>query len=390
LSIELLNVDRDLTYPDSLAGLGNFIGNTTYSEPRVTLSLSQSLWKDSFGKATREALRAASLQERAIENFLVSQTGQWAYEIADVYYQAWLAQSKARADYDNLNRQQRLLSIVKLQQRRGTSDKVDVLQVESSLKLAEQTFADSRQNVSRIFKALVLSIGFPEMWLEVDGNLVPTKIDQPIDEASKLCRSGWSSASENNPKLKQLVTELKATESQLAAAKNRVGPDLRLQLAASANGVQPTFNEAFEDVSSWQNPRYSMGVVVSVPLEMKAEKAEVLTSLTQKTSKEYELGQTRSDLQAEWVANCENLQRLKFKVSEFRRMMSLQKERVDLEEKRFRIGKTGAFQVIQAGLDATNAELAFQQSQVEIRKVAWRVQQMNGSVSAKILQMGKR
>jgi outer membrane protein TolC len=169
-------------------------------------------------------LRAASLQERAIENFLVSQTGQWAYEIADVYYQAWLAQSKARADYDNLNRQQRLLSIVKLQQRRGTSDKVDVLQVESSLKLAEQTFADSRQNVSRIFKALVLSIGFPEMWLEVDGNLVPTKIDQPIDEASKLCRSGWSSASENNPKLKQLVTELKATESQLAAAKTELGP----------------------------------------------------------------------------------------------------------------------------------------------------------------------
>ncbi|MEO0335616.1 MAG: hypothetical protein AAF202_04450, partial [Pseudomonadota bacterium] len=75
---------------------------------------------------------------------------------------------------------------------------------------------------------------------------------------------------------------------------------------------------------------------------------------------------------------------------EFEKMKRLQKDRVDLEEKRFRIGKTGAFQVIQAGADATNAELSFKQSQVEIRKVAWRIQQMNGSVAAKILEMGRK
>ena len=71
-------------------------------------------------------------------------------------------------------------------------------------------------------------------------------------------------------------------------------------------------------------------------------------------------------------------------------MMGLQKDRVDREEKRFRIGKTGAFQVIQAGSDATNAELSYKRSQVEIRNVAWRIQQMNGSVASKILEMGKK
>ncbi|NQZ02865.1 MAG: TolC family protein [Bdellovibrionales bacterium] len=390
MQLEFLNVDQNLRFPDSFTGFDNFIGNTRFSEPRVTLSLSQSLWKDSFGQATRDALEASRMQEKAIENFLVSQTGQWAYEISDLYYQAWLAQSKARADLENLKRQQRLLKIVQLQKRRGTSDTVDVLQVESSLKLAEQTVADSRQNVSRIFKTLVLSLGFPEKWLEVDGNLVPTKIDQPIAEASEICKSGWKAAAERNPKLKQLNSELVATEKQLEAAQGRVGPDLRLQVAASANGVQSDFGEAFEDVSAWRNPRYVMGVTVSMPLEQKQEKADILTSLTQKTSKQYELGQARTDLQAEWVANCENLQRLKFKVKEFRSMMGLQKDRVDREEKRFRIGKTGAFQVIQAGSDATNAELSYKRSQVEIRNVAWRIQQMNGSVASKILEMGKK
>lgn len=391
LQMEVLNVDTDLRFPSSLSSsFAAFIGNTSFSEPRATLSLSQRLWKDAFGRSTRSNLKAAEESRQAVTSTVIENMGAWAVGLAKMYYQGWLAQQQVIADKDNLKRQRRLLRIVNLQKRRGTSDAADVLQVQSSVKLAEQSLAQSSQAVNEIYKSLVLTVGLPAKFLEIDGNLVPTSLDDPISGALGFCKLSWQKVSQANPAIEKLNHELSINQSQLSAARGNMAPDVRLLFAASSNGVQPDFDQAFEDVSQWRNPRYTVGVTVSVPIEMRQEKAEYLNKLSAKTSKEYELGQAKSDLQAEWLSSCEDLSRLRAKVTEFKTMMNLQKKRVTMEERRFKIGKINAFNVIQAGNDATQAEMSFKSAQIEIRNLAWRIQEMSGGLAKTIQGMSQQ
>jgi translation initiation factor 2 alpha subunit (eIF-2alpha) len=55
-----------------------------------------------------------------------------------------------------------------------------------------------------------------------------------------------------------------------------------------------------------------------------------------------------------------------------------QQERSRLEEERFKIGRTGTFQVIQAGDDATFAEFSLRTVEVERRMAAWKVRKQAG------------
>jgi len=61
-----------------------------------------------------------------------------------------------------------------------------------------------------------------------------------------------------------------------------------------------------------------------------------------------------------------------------------QKERAQLEERRFRIGRVPTLTVIQAGDDATEAEINLSQSEIERRLAAWQVKRLAKDLEAYI------
>jgi outer membrane protein TolC len=61
-----------------------------------------------------------------------------------------------------------------------------------------------------------------------------------------------------------------------------------------------------------------------------------------------------------------------------------------LEDQRFSVGRSGVLQVIQAGDDATGAELELAQAQVELRQTSWKIQKSRDQVVPYLEQLEKR
>jgi len=108
------------------------VPGTPFFETGGTLSLSQKLWKDSFGYATRLGQQTGELQSKANLAKFEGSFENWILQIVEIYYGAWLAQTQSKIAKDNVARQRRLLKITRIKTRRGTAEEPDLLQVQSS------------------------------------------------------------------------------------------------------------------------------------------------------------------------------------------------------------------------------------------------------------------
>ena len=119
----------------------------------------------------------------------------------------------------------------------------------------------------------------------------------------KICDVSWEDTINNNLRVQRLKEELEVTDAYFEAAKSRYAPNLNLMFSAGSNGIEDTFGEAIEDASNFRNPRYVVGLMFQMPLDMRAERAESLTALRNKTGKELELSQAFGELQADWITS---------------------------------------------------------------------------------------
>ncbi|MFN9067945.1 MAG: hypothetical protein ACK5V3_12010, partial [Bdellovibrionales bacterium] len=71
--------------------------------------------------------------------------------------------------------------------------------------------------------------------------------------------------------------------------------------------------------------------------------------------------------------NCEKLVNAQEELKNAELAFKNQLERLELEERQFRFGRSSTFNVIQAGDDKTLSEMNFYQSQIEFLKLSWRV-----------------
>jgi outer membrane protein TolC len=77
-----------------------------------------------------------------------------------------------------------------------------------------------------------------------------------------------------------------------------------------------------------------------------------------------------------WITACGNLRRLHESVNLLQTAFENQSRRARLDEERFRIGRASTLVVIQAGDDATAAEINLRSLQVERALAAWKVRRL--------------
>src|SRR5690606_30143264 len=120
-------------------------------------------------------------------------------------------------------------------------------------------------------------------------------------------------------------------------------------------------------------PMWSLGVQLSFPLGMYGEKADVLEAKTRLIQSDAQASQALDQQKMNWVNSCMEFHRAQQSYQAYLEAYEKQLARARLEEERFRIGRSSMLQVIQAGDDATIAELNLRSSEVEKRLVSWQV-----------------
>lgn len=383
LSAELQHSNSALEYAT--------LGESEFHQTTGKISLSQDLWKNAFGIGVRHALTAGELSREVNRLSVLEKKEEWLSSMIDVYYRAWLAQANVLAAERSLKLRNQLLKITRIKLRRGTSERPDFLQARNAHSRSQIELESSKQALGDIWRHLVLSLKLPEDWIFIDPILIPIQIDEPIEDAKRLCGKDYRRSVPGSSTISKLTAiQAKANQKLFEQAKNNMNPNLTLGVSLESNGVDEKSGETFSEMASVDHPNWGIGLNLSFPLSRHQQRAELQQATANRDRAETQASQASSDLKVNWINACSDLSRLNRALELRDRSYKEQAERVRLEERRFRIGKVPLLNVIQAGDDLTAAEIALKNTEVETRTAAWRVKQLYGHTEAYLYELSQQ
>lgn len=386
LSGEFDYSDTSQQYSDDVAAFSSALPSEI-KEAKGSFSLAQNLWKDSFGYATRRGLASAREQSKASKHGVEEAKEDWFINLASIFYSAWLSQEEAKAASTNRAIQERLLKITQVKRRRGTAEEPDLLQVQSALLSAQVAEDQAKQNLSEKWRQLVVALRMPMSWLKIDPMLVPLDLNNPFQDALRLCYHNNKAPTDQTATLLKQKSLFEAARLSLDQAENNNHPSLTASLNYITNGItQPngteehSFARAVQEASGGEHPYFLVGLELSFPFGFKAEKAAEQSARANKIMQEALWSQAKDNHEVDWLNRCGNLKRLSKAHRELSSAKAKQTKRASLEERRFRLGRTPTLNVIQAANDATRSSLTLSQLTVEQSLKAWEVKRQAGQL----------
>ncbi|MDZ4661439.1 MAG: TolC family protein [Pseudomonadota bacterium] len=385
-------VEMRVTHGHALKEL-SILGNVALDDNRTSyaeLSLSQNLWRDAFGYATRRSLRRGKIESESRRLEIEQYVEEWHLAIVQTYYRAWSAQADVRAAESGLKRREKLLDTTRRKVTSGTAERPDFFQVKSAFVGSKIRLQNSREILDAIWRDLVVTLKFPKHWMNSDPLLVPVALDNPMAPALQLCQQNVKPSSQNSTSVRRSELDKNAAELNFESAKNQVSPQLQLNLIMGSNGVDSidageSLNEAF----SGTHPNYTAMLALKVPWDNYQAKAQALQAFSQKGTNEAKYKDSISRFEIDWMNQCEQLRHWQEKVTELRDVMNDQRSRLVLEESRFRVGRVPLINLIQAGDDQTDAEVNLARAEVEYRLTSWRIRHLSGLLKSYLDQLGK-
>lgn len=352
--------------------------NQFYSS-NAKIALSQSLWKNAFGEATRSLVESGIEQSRYAQFSFDESVEQWVLQLMDLYYEAWFAKARARASQAGVERQRRLARITRLKQRRGTAEKPDVIQVESNFAQSEIDAANAHEALKSLWRDLVLSLKLPAAWLDLDPMLIPITLPDSVPNTLAQCKEG---APTTSTAVKKALALAKASQAAEDRAASQANPDLTLALELNGNGIDGGGGAAASEAIALDHPAWGATLTLSVPLGFRAEEAAYRSARAEALRAEALATDAKSRLQVQWVNECSRLRQLLRNTEVLEKTLKSQLQRTRLEQRRFEVGRSSVLQSIQADADATASELALRTSQKDLHLSAWRVRRLSGALKS--------
>lgn len=360
-----------------------------FFETKAILEVSQDLWRNAFGYQTRRQLLSGELLTLGKSAEIEEAQEQWFLQLAQLFYDSWLAQAQTQAALDNLKRRERLLKITLAKANRGTAEEPDVLQVKSSLLFSEVQFTQAEIRLKDKWRGLVAALNLPKSFQDIPPLEIPLSLDTPFQITESAC----GSEKQINPEPKETAsTRMALANSQAAnlaleAAHNGMKPSLQLGLGLESNGIdtQSRGTSAEESLRVF-HPAWKAGLTLTVPLANSPAEATLEMAKANKLRADALSSLTQTSKGLNWDNLCHEFFDLQNSHKKLTEAFKNQQRRLDLEEKRFSLGRSPTLQVIQAGDDATQSEQELRRSEVQRRIVAWRVLQLTGTIKSYLEQ----
>jgi len=340
-------------------------------EDTLSFTVSQNLWADALGQASRSELKALNLRSQAEQlNYILAQQ-QWAMDLIKLYNSAWLSQQQYFAAQENSQRRQKLVDITRSKVSKGTSERQDLLQVQSAELSAKNQFSKASTNLSETWKSLVVNLGLPIEWLVIPADKIPMLLDAPEAKALATCKIKQDESKTLEVQLAEL--NKKSAEENFLSASSQNKPKLQLVGGYNTNGIAATQNTAQEENFNADHPSWNVGLQLEIPLEGALTKSNRLRASAQQIRSTTNYVTAVDNKKIEFLTLCEKMKNLSQEVKNSEAAFKNQLERLNLEERRFRLGRTTTFAVIQAGDDKTAAEQQYKLSLVEMKNSVWEI-----------------
>jgi outer membrane protein TolC len=341
---------RSTTFGSNING-NQIIPSMPLYEPVLGISLGQSFMQNAFGLASRASVDEARL----------------AYEAADAAYkrQVDVTVSKGLGNFwtlvfvrKNIEVQEKAVNFAKQflnttldEKRLGTAEETDVLAAKANyLKRQDELM------VLRERELTAMDLLRHDLEYGPDDELDVFLDEPPFADCGVFSDERVALALERRGDYQAIKNELERLNVVLKVAKNTRWPSLDLVSSLELNDVDPSYKKA---VGNMDSPNVTVGLSFSVPLENRRARADASRARADVARSLYAM----KDLENQIVNSLSRLilevQSRKKIVETNRQVFDLQVRKLLEEMKKYRMGRSSSYIVVQYQNDAVSAEKGF-------------------------------
>jgi outer membrane protein TolC len=309
--------------------------------------------------------------------------------VLNEYWDFLSDKENVRAKQEALTYSQKLLEDNKKQVEIGTLAPIEVVRAESQVATDQQALIVAQttlqQQAELIKTALARQVG-PDLataQIEAEDKLPEPRPDDvpPLEEA-------LNKAFANRPEIEQTELKFRDQDMTIAHARNSLLPSLNIFATYSASGlagdqvicpagsevylpscleatgtrVAPTgtatagVSQALSQTFQGHYPNYSFGVNLSIPIRNRQAQADMARSLLERRVLETQLQQSKNNIAQAVRTAVIGVIQAKAQINAAEKATILARQTLDAEQKKFQLGESTVFLVIQTQRDLATAE----------------------------------
>jgi len=284
----------------------------------------------------------------------------------------------------------------------GQSPPLDLVSARAEVAQRRENLIVSQTQVRQAedqLRVLILDPKRPDFWF---ARLEPADVVPPIGPAPDVDVAVRAALAQRTD-LQRTRKLIEIDETNVALAKNQTLPDLRLQATYLTNGLGGTellrtggfpgtvvgqqftaFGDVLRQLFAANYPTWTVGFTLSYPLGRSADQLALVRSSLEREQSVARLRSSELKVVREVRSAAMQLDQDRQRIETTRLGREFSEQRLDAEQKRFEVGMSTNFNVIQAQRDlavARNAELQAQLD-YQLAMIAYRTSQLVGGAAA--------
>lgn len=336
-----------------------FIGSTngpdskTYT-PNVGIALQQPLLRNLLIDRTRWNIAVSRQNIRSSQQGVRGAAIRVVTDVATAYYDLIFANENVKVQEKALELAVTSLSQNQTRVKVGAMAPLEEKQAEAQVARSRSDLIAAQQGAARAqntLKSLITDdfASMADLILEPSAALSDTPF--PFNK-----QDSWHKGLTLRPDVLQSLAELEKQKITIRFQRNQIFPQLDLTGSYGYAGLDSRFSPALGDISGERNPRYSYGVVLSVPLSNRAAR----NSLKQSRLRQEELLLRHKQLEQQVLISIDNAvleaQAAYQRVNSTRENQTYAEAALNAEQKKYENGKSTSFVVLQLQRDLTSAK----------------------------------
>ena len=361
----------------------------------LTLRVTQSLLQG-FGRSVNSRnIRIAKNNREVSDLVFKAQVITTVTQVQNLYWDLVSFQAEVRSREEDLRLAQKLYEDNKRRVEIGTLAPIEIVRAEAEVASREQdlTIAVTRVQVQETtIKNALSKNGLVSPYL-LDVEIVPTdRIEVPDIEEIQPLQDLMSQALRSRPELTQSRIRLKNQDISLKGVRNAMLPQVSVFADVTNNGLAGSLNEDFMGFPGIDNPvsdffigglgtslsqlfrrnfpDYSIGLQVSFPLRNRRAQADIAATLLERRQEDIRLRQQENAIRAEVRNAVIGVQQARAVFAAAEKTRILQEQTLDAEQKKFKLGASTIFFVVEAQRDlalARSAEITAQNNYIKAK-----------------------
>ena len=345
-----MDVTYNSRFDPSLGGLGR----SREYQVDAGIALTQPLLRDFMIDAGRAQILLNRKTMQINEHLLEQRIMQTVRDVSLAYYDLSAARDFVRAAEKALERARRLVVENRRRVEVGTMAPLDEKQAESEEALRQADLIAAQREVSfreNILKNLITD--HYEKWF--NDSLHPSEPLVAIPQEFSR-NASWLSGVTLRPDYKQLQAQVERQGIQVRLARNAQLPALDLTGSYGRSGIDRGFSSALGEVKDERLPRYSGGVIFSIPLFNRGAKADYESARLQREQLIAQLQQFHQQIMVELADAMTEAQSALQRVAATRKAREFSEAALSAEERKLESGRSTSFNVLQFQRDLTEAQ----------------------------------